>query len=279
MWKLNCPNIGLCSNELERGITPARGPTLYSPSAAERDTISALYVSYMVNFGRPIGANNDTTLPAALLNAIQAAYSSTRGKGRLKDLRSRIMATTDRCTYCGNVAPNHLDHHLSQSDYQVFAIFALNLVPSCDTCNGSKPRNTYPDPERQFCNPYLEPISTDPFLWVMPDVGEQQITFRVEIRRPANIEGSTFSRITYQFQSLDLESRISRLVLPFVFEQRFTFMSLLNLDATLIEGALRSEISRYAMRVGHNHWQTALWRGLLETPVATRSEVIRLLSD
>lgn len=89
----------------------------------------------------------------------------------------------DLCPVCEAVKAKTFDHYLPQSQYQLFAVHPLNLIPCCTVCNGHKLKNIFDATgKRRFWNAYLDDNTTVQYLFC--DIGEDNgmptAYFRVE---------------------------------------------------------------------------------------------------
>lgn len=116
---------------------------------------------------------------------MERLYSFSSGKMRKLwiDVLSTDGYLNDICPICEAVQAKTFDHYLPKSEYQLFAVHPLNLIPCCTVCNGHKLKNLFDvKGQRRFWNAYLDDNSLEQYLFC--DISEQNgmpiADFRVE---------------------------------------------------------------------------------------------------
>lgn len=103
--------------------------------AALRSDVAALYERYLHHVPDFVcwHAGDDANLAAHAREDLLHCYTS--GCGPRNTLVSDILALSPECPYCGINQTNTIDHYLPKGDYEQYAVFPPNLVPSCGECN------------------------------------------------------------------------------------------------------------------------------------------------
>lgn len=72
--------------------------------------------------------------------------------------RIKVNSRDIGCPYCGGIGYiDQIDHFLPQSQYDRFAVFPYNLIPSCVKCNEIHKKTFFPrDKKKQIIHPYLD---------------------------------------------------------------------------------------------------------------------------
>ena len=103
------------------------------------DDIWGAYLNYWPNKGSPATVtplNYPAEIAATLKSVMNDCYKSARVRDNLSWLSDyRDGHGYAHCPMCGAAHGKTLEHYLPREHYPEFAVFALNLVPSCITCN------------------------------------------------------------------------------------------------------------------------------------------------
>ena len=110
----------------------------------------------------------------------------------------------DMCPVCGAVKATTFDHYLPQSEYQLFAVHPLNLIPSCTVCNGHKLNNVFDaNHQRLYWNAYLDNETNEQYLFcdINEENGMPKASFRIE---QGNLPDRYFEIIKNTFDDLKI---------------------------------------------------------------------------
>lgn len=268
MWLLDAQDLGDTDADLTAALTYKNGNPVYALLAAERAAIHAVYALYEVMLGQPAAGLRPGALDA-VRQSMHDAYSQVQIGGRLKDLRARILASTQACPYCGFGEVKDLDHYLPRGTYGELAIYPRNLVPSCGPCNNAK-RTVYPGmPAAQgpgLIHAYFQPLPDEDFLRADVEFdadGTLSVTFRVD---NPGMDPALAAKLQFQLDRLKLNARYRAQVNKYLSEQR-TGMLMLHAagDAVFSEFLQRSSAALMAS-YGRNDWRVALLRTLAADP-------------
>lgn len=89
----------------------------------------------------------------------------------------------DMCPICGSVKATTFDHYLPKTDYQLFAVHPMNLIPCCTVCNEHKLKNAFDaNNKRLYWNAYLDEETSEQYLFcdIIEENGMPKAIFRVE---------------------------------------------------------------------------------------------------
>jgi len=268
MWRLDELELGDLDADLTTALTYVNEDPVYELSVAELAAIKAVYDLYEVMLGQPAPGLQPAILIAAR-PILHAAYNQVQIGGRLEGLRSRILASTESCPYCGFGEVKDLDHYLPRGTYGELAIYPRNLVPSCGPCNNAK-RTVYPGmPAAQgpgLIHAYFQPLPDEDFLHADVEFdadGTLSVTFRVD---NPGMDPGLAAKLQFQLDRLKLNARYRAQVNKYLSEQR-TAMLMLHAtgDAVFSEFLQRSSAALVAS-YGRNDWRVALLRTLAADP-------------
>jgi len=184
-----------------------RGEDLgYAPTDAEIDAIITIYDRYDKLLGSPSpelkGPNLATDLSAALLKS----YGQTYEGGKIHHVRTNAFEKVDLCPMCGIDPPVELDHHLPKSVFKPLAIYALNLVPLCEACNGDK----LAADAGKFAHAYFDLLPDVQFLKVDVAVDNGALTTLYWIDDDAGVPVPLLNKIKFQMEALSMNNRFQK---------------------------------------------------------------------
>lgn len=177
--------------------------------AAMKKNLSPLYLAYIEGNGAGCNMKAAKLFRLKYGAKLKAAYKNTYNNKPLFWLRKELrLAAGNRCPSCGGARPVTLDHHLAQKPFPEFAIFPLNLVAMCGTCNQRKSATTGKTIATSFIHPYLDEIPEVPFFTaiVMREVGTYTVSF---VFTPHAIpDGVLASRMSMQLKKVDFNEAL-----------------------------------------------------------------------
>ena len=113
----------------------------------------------------------------------------------------------NKCQYCGIDSPNTFDHYLPISWFPEFAVYSLNLLPCCATCNGKKLNAFLLNNERQIVNLYFDSLPIVQYLYVNINYHYDEPVAIYHLQQSSDISAQTFRLIETHYSRLDLLSR------------------------------------------------------------------------
>lgn len=179
-----------------------------------------------------------------------------------------------KCPYCLLSEHNTFDHYFDKATFPEYSIFAPNLIPCCSKCN-SKKGNLFLDGrgKRYFIHFIFDKIPDYPFLVYKIGVNNRKIVLEDIVldfsREPSNPLNDSISN---QFSKLELKKRLAKEFSSYVSQIVMNYELNPKNKAETINN-MKEIIVRLEKQCGINHWQTAIYRGLL-----ANDKVIDLLS-
>jgi hypothetical protein len=262
MWNLPAPSGAESKKNLITGLRRASGKWDYPLATNETAQILDLYKKYIKRRGRPCKSLRNNKVPTGLGDAISHAYSQVQQGGRLHALRETLRLQANLCPYCGFGEVRDLDHHLPRSTYKALAIFAMNLIPCCHSCNGKKRALASSKAVGHFNHVYLEHLPNEPFFRAKVNVSRRGLRVSFHIRKTPGISQLTVARLRKQFQRLDLHDRLTKQVNIFLLDLRPAIEMFADLGSTKLSAYLTSCRDQYRNDFGNNDWRVALMAGL-----------------
>ncbi|MFM9859036.1 HNH endonuclease signature motif containing protein [Pseudoxanthobacter sp. M-2] len=261
MWKVEPPAVGDIKAQLDAALIEKDETVVYELSDAERQAVIELYQAYDDLAGEP----DAVLVPAALdacKNYLHAAYNQVQKRGRLKDLRGRLLASVIECPLCGFGEATTLDHHLPKDQYRALSIYARNLIPSCHPCNRAK-GTLEPVVGAGLIHAYLTELPELTFLEaeVQYAAGRLVVLFTID---DTFLLDDLDERLRFQLRRLDLNRRYFDPVNIFLFNLKtaFSFFRGKPDEGEQIKAFLLASAKAVDDDFKLNHWRAALMRGL-----------------
>ena len=136
--------------------------------AKNRESILEQYLQYKAVLRAP--RRNCPPIYAALKRALMVKYVEGRkGKGVFKYIESRAEYEARSCPYCGRSGlASTADHYLPEAHFPWWAVFSLNLVPSCQQCQNAKGHRYAPANEVRPLHPLVDRFGDAHMLSIRP---------------------------------------------------------------------------------------------------------------
>lgn len=265
MWRLNPPDFEDASGNLETALTLANGTVVHPVKSNEKDRILELYTNYDIGLGNPDKALEGIDLDEPLRQALYDAYSQIQKGGRLAIYRDRLKLIAEACPYCGFGAITDLDHHLPRSIYKVHSLYSKNLIPSCHPCNNLKRAKCGESASTQFSHVYFGPRPTEPFLSATIEILAKGINVTYEINKTPTLDEAEHERLSFQFKTLELNTRYSPQINLFLGGLRTSIEDCARVSSGTLKAYLDRAYVNFCKDFGPNHWQTALLKALAES--------------
>lgn len=169
-----------------------------------------------------------------------------------------------RCPLCTQRDVQTLDHYLPESVFPEFAVFPLNLVPTCFSCNKAKLAHVPTGYDEQLFHPYFDDWGDYQFLTATIDVNSA-VDASFSVSCPEEVDWQRFLRVQFHFQQLNLNELYSEHAALELVQKREVFAQ------TFASGgsqALKEELELEANARSVpfiNSWQPALYRALSES--------------
>lgn len=119
--------------------------------------------------------------------------------------RIKKSCENDICPLCGQGTVYQLDHYLPISDFPIYGVSPINLVPACSDCNKNKLASRALTACEQTLHPYFDDIEQE--RWLYADVMESIPTTVIFYVKPPVQWGVTIhERIENHFRTFGLAS-------------------------------------------------------------------------
>lgn len=194
----------------------------------------------------------------------QKGFSASAAVARPIYNAIRKSARHNKCPLCAVNQVSTLDHHLPQSRYAALVVCPNNLVPACADCNRAKLVNIPTDVGSQTFHPYYDDPNVD--RWLAAEcVPGQSPALEYSVRRGAAWSDDDTARAERHLKIFKLKTLYSS----------NSADELINLKGRLLrleENGGRDAIVEHLeeqedtyVRAHVNSWQSAMYRGLLES--------------
>jgi hypothetical protein len=217
--------------------------------------------------------------PSAYLNPLsddlEVAY--TGQTKALRDLKIAIKAVQAPgvlavCPLCKISLPRTFDHYLPLGTFPEFAVHPLNLVPSCQSCNGKKLEAWLNDGGERFCL-YLYGDSIPRLAFIQcrltaATANEQNVGVTFELERPTGLRLARWAPIVRHFNRLGLIERYNELgndELSEVFGNARDFFDNGG-PRNRVRRFIRSGAERLSDMHGLSYWRAELRRRVADAP-------------
>lgn len=198
--------------------------------------------------------------------ALGDLYNRVWVRGAERDCYDRIRNSSrfKRCPLCTQRDVQTLDHYLPESVFPEFAVFPLNLVPTCFSCNKAKLAHVPTGYDEQLFHPYFDDWGDYQFLTATIDVNSA-VDASFSVSCPEEVDWQRFLRVQFHFQQLNLNELYSEHAALELVQKREVFAQ------TFASGgsqALKEELELEANARSVpfiNSWQPALYRALSES--------------
>lgn len=264
MWNLDFPDHLNSDTALDIAFPPEQG----SLCAIQNNQagVKALYKKYDRNTGQPSEELKGLKIGQEALGHLHDAFNKTQNNRPLSYVRHELKKLARKCVYCAISDAVPLDHFLPRSKYKAHTIYIKNLIPCCEACNRKKSDFSSSSPDSQFLHPYLNKLSDTPILVANFACNEQSYSVDFMILGKDSLKSDNIRRAFFQFTELDLRERYTAEVNDFLFNQQATFEIFFRQGSVSLRNFLAESYLKSISNSGLNHWRTALWRALLQSP-------------
>lgn len=104
---------------------------------------------------------------------MERVYNGTFVRSRkTREVYSQLKkaCANDICPLCGQGTVHQLDHYLPITNFPVFGLTSINLIPACSDCNKYKLVHVPSTAEEQTIHPYFDNVETE--QWLVGEVVE-----------------------------------------------------------------------------------------------------------
>lgn len=187
-------------------------------------------------------------------------YEKMVKKGNLaRGYYDEIIHQSIKCPYCGYGTSTTLDHYLPKSEFPMYAVDPINLVPCCKDCNTTKLARTLED--SQQLHAYFDNVDDE--RWLYCEVGYfETLAFKFVVKKPASWSEEKFNKMKNHFSLFNLNNLFigfaSDEFSDSIFELK-TFYDQNGKEALENHLILKFESCYRNLK---NHWKTALYGAL-----------------
>lgn len=108
--------------------------------------------------------------------------------------------------FCGVDPPVELDHHLPKAIFKPLSLYAWNLVPLCEACNGAKLAGD----AGKFVHAYFDIVPDVQFLQVEVSIENGGLITKYSIKDSAELAPELLTKLKFQMEALSLNSRFQK---------------------------------------------------------------------
>jgi len=175
-----------------------------------------------------------------------------------RDYYDILLHSAKKCPFCGYGVTSTLDHLLPKSQFPIYAVAPINLVPSCKDCNTTKLAMTTQD-NIIFMHPYFDNVDDE--RWLFCEVGyfEDTVVFRFTVIKPLSWSELKFKRMEYHFKSFNLNNLFIGFASDEFSDSLYGFKKLLDTKGSVeVKNDLDSKFESCESNL-INHWKTAMY--------------------
>ena len=265
MWKLAPPHPGDVFRDMNCALTHVDGTKTHRITRSQREGLLRLYQKYDSLGGQPSKCLLGTRFAEIFRFAVRDAYSQVQETGRLAALRSRLKLSAEKCPYCGFGEISELDHHLPRSKYNLFAIYARNLIPCCHVCNSKKSALAKHQPDAQIAHVYFQEFPQARFMFAHAEVSENSLYITFSIAQCSGMENSLFQRLKFQFERFELNERYQREVNDFLSSHGPSIEDAARGGPASLRSWLERSRNDLQKKFGLNDWRPVVLDALLQS--------------
>ncbi|MDH6016129.1 HNH endonuclease [Vibrio splendidus] len=261
MWSLSLPENENHKDIISKALTYLNGTAKYELTEEEYVVIDAAYERYEELKGKPHDDLLTNTLTDDTKDALYEGYNEIQENKRLKDYRSRLLLSAERCPCCSIGDADELDHHLPRSVYKALALYSSNLVPMCHKCNNKKRTAAGSLPTDRFLHVYYDQVPTNErFFIANVNISNNEMSISFEVENIESLDDDLYKMMTFQSTRVNLDSRLMKEVniflMPFYVSMEALFDA--TSDPELIKQLLLKGEGKFNKKMGINDWRSSL---------------------
>lgn len=177
-----------------------------------------------------------------------------------RDYYDRLLHKSKKCPFCGYGVSYTLDHFLPKSEYPIYAVDPINLVPCCRDCNSTKLTKTV-EKNDLFLHPYFDNVDDE--RWLFCEVGYfDTLAFYFKVEKPPSWSRSKYIKMKYHFDTFNLNSLFSGFASDEFSDSIYELKHLYDLSGA---ENLKEELDLKYDSCNNNlknHWKTAMYDAL-----------------
>lgn len=166
-----------------------------------------------------------------------------------------------RCPLCGQRVVSSLDHHLPKTDFPLFVVNPINLIPSCGDCNKVKDTYKASSQQEETLHPYYDDVENDKWLKARV-INTTPCSIEFFVDKPSSWSDLLFERTLNHFKLFGLANLYSSESAQELVNINYRVASLHSLGGyQFVKDHLQEEaVSRNNAYL--NSWQTAFYEAL-----------------
>lgn len=206
---------------------------------------------------------NDTA-NATVLKKLYTDKLSKKGHVA-REIYDKILFTApkEKCPYCNHRIADTLDHYLPKSNYPIYSISPINLLPACTQCNKGKTNSIPTNSAEQTLHPYFDNI--EKLEWLQCEIENlPDIIFNFIPRSVFKDDDINNQRISNHFNFYNLNELYKSNASSEFENIKFQITRIFNNKGAeeLKDFLFEAYLSRKETDI--NSWQTAFYRALYE---------------
>ena len=172
-----------------------------------------------------------------------------------------LSAPNGKCPFCSQRIVKTLDHYLPKSEYPIYAVTPINLIPSCSDCNKDKLVDYPNSPEEETLHPYFDNVENE--VWLNARViRTTPIGFEYYVYPSANRTDLLNARILNHFTAFGLNRLYSIHAVEELSNNKYHFKKLYNNGGVDLLKAHLKDCFESRSDNDLNSWQTAFYGAL-----------------
>jgi len=167
------------------------------------------------------------------------------------------------CPYCGILHSTTFDHYIPKDSFPEFSIFALNLLPCCDTCNRKKAEYWRDADSCGIIHFYYDEIPEEKFLFCkLEHNGSAVPAISYSLDFPISVDHECIKIIERHYDRLNLLERFNEHASIFLSERIKTIKTYFSGTEVELKIALTNDARQLADVYGKNNYKAALMEAL-----------------
>lgn len=169
----------------------------------------------------------------------------------------------NKCPYCGVGVVSTIDHFLPKSNYPLFSVFTLNLIPCCKDCNTTKHAKAPTNEFNQLIHPYEDDVRIFTEEWLITELNQHPpYKLSYTIIPPSGWEEKIIKRVSNHFTELGLGIVFSSSASAELANRSHDLYAYEKNGLLLTSDIVKNILLEYGYRFQKNTWQFSLYKSL-----------------
>lgn len=173
------------------------------------------------------------------------------------------IAPRGKCPYCDQRIASTLDHFLPKSDYPLFSVTPVNLIPSCSDCNTGKRIESPTSNEDETLHPYYDNVEDSTWL-KSKIVGEDDAIFNFYVSPPEEWPDLLIKRVKNHFECFNLNTLYAIHAAEEFHNIKLTLTNLFNAGGPEAIYSHLDEAHQSRKANNLNSWRTACYQAMMD---------------